>query len=262
MGAACGGCKSTASAVNSDVLLSCARLTPVEGETQLLKDYIAKVGTPSPGGQDLREDWIRCYAMAVLRVRRLMYSKGDFAGLYGSCGEPSGGSTGATALAAGTKGLSALSGAGTLGLVALPSILGPITFGIGLLALPFIAIFRHHAQAVQKEQTTLCDVTYAWNQFADAVEAALQQGKISLADARTQAGSLGSEIDSALAGISKTNPCNAGCGVRYAVKALVLYNQEVIYPSLVPGLLGGTAGKVGLGVLALGGGLLVAKAVL
>ena len=144
----------------------------------------------------------------------------------------------------------------------MPALLGPITAGIGLIALPFMYIFMHHAQAVAKEQGTICGVAVGYNDFADAVEQALAQGKIGIQDALTALTQTIAQAQSMLDPVAQTGPCNAGCGFKYALDALNLQAREKIYPALVPGsglsaLTSPTSGA-GLALLA-GGGLLAAK---
>jgi hypothetical protein len=123
--------------------------------------------------------------------------------------------------------------------------------------------FAHHAQAKANEQGTICDVSNNWAGFASAIEQALQQKQIALQDAIVKLNQFHQGFTTSLLAIAK--PINAGYGYLKALDALALFNKEVVYPSLVPGVVSSIFGpsalgsKTGVGALAIGGGVAAAK---
>lgn len=213
--------------------------------------------------------WIRPMAITFLRVNRVIYWKNTPQNLVGDCDQnsaPNGLPTGIKASQLGITGVGTVAGIATgiggagasiagIGAAAL----GAAAAGAGLVLIPIMAIFAHHAQAVQTEQQTLCQVAIQYDQFADAIEQAIASGQVPLQDALAKLNSVLSSIDSGLASIEK--PYNAPYGYRRAVKALGLFNAEVVYPSLVPGIASKALGAIESpsGVLAAGGAVLAAK---
>jgi len=201
------------SGFNSSAYLACVGVAPVYPEEQvsMFADRVGATGAP----------WIRPTAIAFLRVNRMIYWKNQPGGLYGDCGAN-------TASAPSTdQTISRISGQ------VATSDPEPISKGIITLVAQISGIFgAAHQQAVMTEQQTLCTVTIKYNQFADAMEAALRGGQIALKDASQQLESVHQSLASALSHIEK--PYDAPYGYHKALDALVLFNQEIIYPSLVP----------------------------
>lgn len=109
--------------------------------------------------------------------------------------------------------------------------------GMGLQAIPIvgqflsqiwttISPFAHHAAAVAKEQTTLCTAVPEFDANLGQIEAALKAGSISATDADAYVDQAVQNFDTEVAGITQEsgNTCNAGCVMRYEVKAV---GQEV-----------------------------------
>lgn len=112
----------------------------------------------------------------------------------------------------------------------------------------------NHAKAVQLEQSTLCGVTTAYNQYEAQIESALSSGQITVTQAASALQGVVGQLLQALSPISSTAKQNAGWGYGIALQALANYNVAVLYPSLTPstsGILGGS------GRLLLAGGALV-----
>lgn len=107
--------------------------------------------------------------------------------------------------------------------------------GPGLLSI-LAGIFSHHAQAVAKEQETLCQVSTAYNQFADQIEQMLKTGQIALQDAIVTLQKVYYQLVAQLNTIEGpgTSGCNAGCFYHSALDALLAFNKKYVYPSLVP----------------------------
>jgi hypothetical protein len=222
-------------AASSDSYLACTKFTPLEPETPQILAYVARVGTPS--------GWPTCLAISILRLHRFVYTRSKFGPtLTGDCDKSTASIGGGPALGFAIK---------TFG-----SIAAPFTFGLsGLLG--FIGgIFTAHARAVAKEQGTLCAFAGAYNQFADVIEPKIQSGEITVGQAIQALEKAQKVLFDALGPINDGS--NAGWGYSFALDALVLYNKEVIYPKLAGGMLGGNIGKA----IAIGGGYLVARAVL
>jgi hypothetical protein len=258
-------------------------LTYFENDSTLIESYVDRVGAPRAS------DWIPLAIQYVLRARRMYTAKKAYSGEFGDCGNntsiglgvaPEIGKIDSIAGAA-VAGVATVGGLATSGIGAgaafaattagaVTAAAGIITAGIGLVALPFILIFEHHAQAVAKEQHTLCDVVIAYDQFADQIEPLIQSGQITLQNAVQLLEQVQQQLQGALAGISQGSgkDCNAGCGFGYILNALVLYNIEVLYPKyaaqstallsslnsldsspqVIPGVNNSTAAK-GLGLL-------------
>jgi hypothetical protein len=188
----------------------CAIQTLRFNESQV-SNYADRVG--AQGGTN---NWVRCYVIACLVSNRIIYYKQS----PNDCGL-------ATAPPSNLNAQLAQAGARTA-LSAVPIV------GNALAALVSALPFAHHAQAVETEQTTLCNSSSSWNQFADQIEQALAGGTIGLQDATTKM----QQVVASLKGYTQkvVNGINAGYGVEKALDALALFNAEVVYPSLVPGV--------------------------
>jgi len=222
----------------SDAVIASWQAVPVFDE-QAVSVYADRVG--AQGGDC---NWVRALAIASLRVNRLMYFKRT----PGDCGTASGPS-GNLGAALAQKGLQ-------IGLNAVPVI------GEALSAIVNFLPFAHHTQAVANEQGTLCDVVMNYAGFADAIEQALQNRQLGLQDAATKVDQLEAQLQQELDTIAK--PINAGYGYKKCLSALVLFNKEAVYASLVPGAISGvikdlTGSKVGVGAVAVGAGVGLAK---
>jgi hypothetical protein len=139
-------------------------------------------------------------------------------------------------LAGGTVG-----GLGTAGVIASSTIPIPVVglFIAGGAALvgALIGIFTaHHNAAVRTERADICSVTQKYNAFAPSIEQAISTGKITLTDAISTLSQAHALMIADLAANSNSKQENAGFGVGKAIDALQLFNQEVVYPSLVPGV--------------------------
>ncbi|SRR6266478_1787247 len=238
-------------------------------DMNLLNTYAERVGGGSGAPDQVS---LKNLVLGTLATNRLTYCKQK----AGDCGTPAkinlgaGAATlkyGGTAVgaAAGLGGLGALGptfAAGAAGATAL----GAATLGIGLVALPILAILAHHAQAVAQEQSTLCAVTNSWNAFADAVETQLAQGKIGIQDAMAALPQIYQQLSDALRGITKG--FNAGAYFQRALDALQPWNKEIVFPVYVPqstSVFGATGSAVAgaasnTGLLLTGGGVVAAHA--
>jgi hypothetical protein len=222
-----------------------------------LQVYAERVGASGSG----MPASVREVVIASLATNRIIYCKSK----QGDCGSPTQADlgAGAGALKYTGAGLSTASGLGSVGALggtfaagtAASTALAGATLGIGLLAMPLLSIFAHHAQAVAAEQGTLCGVAAGWNGFAMAMEQALPAGKIGNQDADTQIGQLHDQLIGMLSGIEK--PVNAAAHYHKALDALLIFNREIVIPKLSGGLLSGLKGKLLVGGAILGGAKLV-----
>lgn len=230
---------------NSDTLLACQGLTPLYTEADVA-NYATRTGE-GPNGANA---YVYYFVVSCLRVNRQI--RPDIP--EGPCSKLTpgghnlalsiGGKVGAVSVGAGA------STAASLGLAGL-------SFGLSLVGLaigPLVSFFQGLSGAPSaRELQTDCAVANTYNGFADQIETALRQGKLSLDDAVTSLQSIHQQLDSTLASLEGYNkPDWAPYSHRKANDALFLFNQEVVYPSLAPGILSKTA-------LILGGGLVAAK---
>lgn len=223
-----------------------------EDQVAVYADRVGASGAP----------WIRPMVIVMLRVNRLIYWKQTPNGLVGDCGSlaRSGGVnvTGVVGSSAIT-GLNIASQAGAniavAGVKAIP-IIGDV---IGFATAIFGIFGAAHAQAVATEQATLCQVAIQYDNFADAIEQAIATGQMPLQDALAKLKSVTDSLANGLASIEKQY--NAPYGYHKAVNALALFNAEVVYPSLAPGVASSAvkALESPSGLLLAGGGLLGAK---
>lgn len=90
---------------------------------------------------------------------------------------------------------------------------GLIIFGVGALIGLFASIFEEHARAVAKEQQTECAAVPAFNNGAQAISAAVQNGTLSPAQGSAAIAQLLSEFLAQIAPIERNDAqnCNAGC---------------------------------------------------
>lgn len=208
------GCGCQAGTGTWDAYLSCGAVAPQPlAPDSVLQQYAAQAGARS-------SDFTLCYAVAVLKSRRLIYWKAS----PGDCGS-------AGIALSGTTQIEAAVG-GSLGSAASvdPE---PISKGIlaGLSAI-FGGFTAAHAQAVATEQSTLCKVTTSYNQIAQQLEQAVKTGALTPDQAATILAQVCAQLDPVLASIYKS--CNFSCGFRIALKALQQYNADIVFPALAP----------------------------
>lgn len=118
----------------------------------------------------------------------------------------------------------ALTGAVQTGLITA----GPATFGItvaiaGLVGL-FSTLFNHHAQAVKKEQNTLCTAVPAANNYLDIIDQAASSGQVDAQHALAALDSLSGDFHSAVSGIYKS--CNAACVMQMCLDAAIAAEKQ------------------------------------
>lgn len=193
-------------------------------------------------------DWAVCYVTAVLQVNRIIYG-GNYpistADLMGSaCDLGQGHCEG--------QGVSNTSGSLEnlglkVGLSAIPIVGGLLAGLSGMLGI------GAHAKNLATEYATLCGVAAAWNAWADSQETMIKNGKLPLQDAITQ---LQSAHDTMVGHVRNQEKATNGYkGMHYALDALLYFNKEIVYPSLIPSMLSGLTGKG----LAIAGGIGLAK---
>lgn len=152
-----------------------------------------------------------------------------------SCAAAGGGSSsGANDLKlAGSAGSLSLQAATTTGLIAA----GPATLGISIAIAGIVGLFgtilNHHAQAVQKEQSTLCSAVPAANNYLTIIDQALQSGQATPAEAIQALDSLESDFESAVSSIRKMGggSCNAACVMTLELRGVVAY-RTALYQEL------------------------------
>jgi hypothetical protein len=108
---------------------------------------------------------------------------------------------------------SSVGGASSLGFAAagtvLSTALGTATLGVGLLLGPLLALIQHHAQAVQAEDTTVCNVVNAINATIPQIDQAVATGSITAAQGVQAMQTLVTNMKTALNSI--LSGCNAAC---------------------------------------------------
>lgn len=115
-------------------------------------------------------------------------------------------------------------------------VIGQVIAGIASIVLPIIGgIFKHHEQAVAREQGTLCSLIPQVNQTLVQTDAAVAAGQISASDADAQIEAMVAGFDSGVAGITQEggNTCNAGCVMKYAVRAAADIHEQKYHNSPV-----------------------------
>lgn len=138
-------------------------------------------------------------------------------------------------LATGGAGLGASAAGSGAALGGLPSIFGAIAGPAALVAIPLIiwaSISAHHKIAVAREQATICDVSQAYDQWEQTVEAGIASGQIAVSDAKAAVPRVELSLMQALQAIYKS--CNAACYFQKGLRALDLYAVEKLYDSLSP----------------------------
>ncbi len=83
-----------------------------------------------------------------------------------------------------------------------------------------------------KELQTQCSVTYAYNGFATAQEQAIANGSLALQDALVNLNSIAQQLQASLNGVMGGHD-SAPWSLSRALQALVSFNTQIIYPSLV-----------------------------
>lgn len=212
-----------------------------------------------PGGQ-------LCMVKSNLLAGRLMYWKnapgdcplpsklslGPLANVnkaFGLAGTGLAAASGVSLAATGGAGVGASAAGSGAALGGLPSIFGAVAGPAALIAIPFViwgVISAHHKIAVAKEQATICDVSQAYNQYEDTIEAGLVSGRITVTDAKAAILTIEAQLNAALQAIVK-NGCDAACYFQKALKALNLYAVEKLYDSLGPRASAGNPANVAAG---------------
>jgi len=208
---------------------------PNDPLTDTYANLVALYHDPAKNGQ------VSMFIESCLRARRIIYWKNT----PGDCGTQTQVNIGTTNKIVGTiQSLSAKD----------PE---PISHAILSVAGFITGIFgAHHAAAVQKEQTTLCEVALYFNTYCQQV---IQQGTTGN-DAKKIFTQVRDNAKSAVAAIEK--PCNAGCFVHHTLDALTdlfikLYGVESVAAQLNPknpSAVGLKPGTLGIGEIALAGG--------
>ena len=192
--------------------------------------YPIVLGRNTPAGVK-RPDFM-AQGEAFLRARTIAYMKkhpGDCGGSFIP--------QGSNALQAVKLSQAALGGASAIGTAvgatALSAVLGPLTLGFSLGAIPFTLIEAHHAQAVQTEETTLCQLTGGFNVTAQAIEKAVRENQISERDADAYIENLSDNIVQGLEQIKKV--CNAACYYQGFIRAYQDFCINFLYPNIENG---------------------------
>jgi len=215
----------------------------IEPDNEEVRSFAARVGTPS------RPEWVLPYVIATIRAHRLFFFKKK----PGDCGSDTSISLGTGAKIARAADLGA-AGAGTaaaLGAGAAAATAAAALTGVGLIALPFAIFGAHHAKAVAQEQATACSVSVGVNQVLEAIEQALVRGEITLEEARAEAQRLEQAALEQLATIKKAGRENLAFGMEFAVRALILFESEKVFPTMVSGKLGKSGLAIAAGAAAL-----------
>jgi len=196
--------------------------------------------------------------VATLIARQLLYSTASVAWTYAPC--PGSGPVqlnltavngvkiGAAAIGTGTSAVTAISsigGSSSLGFAAagtaLSSVLGFASLGAGLVLAPLLAIVQAHAQAVQKEQSTICGVVNAFNTTVPLIDQSVGTGSITAAQGIAALQQFFSGLYGTLSSIAgagdSSNPCNAGCEFQSVLKTHLDFASQFymdLSPNAVP----------------------------
>lgn len=167
-----------------------------------------------------------------LRERIIDYKKKKF----GDCGTATPVEVGkvATALRFGSAGVGSAATISALTLktaTGLSAGLGIASAGIGLLAIPLIGIFTHHAQAVAQEQTIACQVSVGFNSAAPSIDEGVASGQLTIEQGIQAMAVLTGELKKQLASIVKS--CNLACGFTAFLDAHMDFARE-LYPKIAP----------------------------
>lgn len=165
-------------------------------------------------------DFTMCLAVAELKARRMIYWKVS----PGDCGSNNFYYTSTTSAEA--QGLKLLGSATSLDPEPISK---AILSGIDAIFGGFLAA---HAQAVQTEEQTLCKVAITFNQAITQLEKAVATGQVSAADASAFLQGQASQLDEVMATIYKV--CNAACGYRIGMRALVAFYSAYVFKALSP----------------------------
>jgi hypothetical protein len=173
--------------------------------------YAASAGAKS-------SDWTLCVVKSFLYARRLIYSKVS----PGDCG---------------TQSYGQLSSPGSFAAIGLGGAAQvdpePISKGILSGLASITGIFgAHHAQAVITEEDTICKVSSYLNSSLASLENAVKAGNVSPDSASQILSQVGGQLDPLLGQIAK--PCNAACGFRIGIRALVSFMTDIGFPLLAP----------------------------
>jgi hypothetical protein len=168
-----------------------------------------------------------CFVSACLLTGRLIYYKA----CPGDCPTQTKIDLGASAKASKVVKLGATAGS-ALGLLGISIPLGPIALAAIPVAI-WAAISAHHKIAVAREQATLCDVSQAYDQWEQTVEAGIVSGQLTASDVKNFLPQVEQQLLQACQAIVKGG-CNAACYFQKAIKALDLYAVEKLYDSLSP----------------------------
>lgn len=168
-----------------------------------------------------------------LRERIIDYKKKKF----GDCGTATPVDVGkvSTALRFGSAGVGTAASISSLSVVGasagLATGLAVASVGIGIVALPLIGIFTHHAQAVAQEQTIACQVSVAFNSTVPSIDEGVAGGQLSVEQGVQAMAVLTGELKKQLAGIVKV--CNLACGFTAFLNAHMDFVRE-LYPKIAP----------------------------
>lgn len=161
-----------------------------------------------------------CLTIAFLLTRRMIYYKAS----PGDCGSSAINLSGLGTTRGITAGLSAAGSADP------EPISKTILSGLATL---FGLFGAAHAQAVANEQTTLCQVSTSYNAIAVQLENFVASGQLDPVSAAGILSQAAAQLDGVLATVAKT-PGDAASGFRIALKALVAYNTQIVFPALSP----------------------------
>lgn len=212
-----------------DIYAACASVPfapPVVDDSTLL-NIAAGAGARS-------SDFTMCLAMAFLKTRRMIYWRVT----PGDCGTKNIDVSGLTATEANLESLGGGIGAKLLA-VPDPTM---VTKAAGAILTGLSSIFgvftQAHIQAVQTEETTLCQVSIKYNGTMQEIENAVAAGRLSPDNANAFMDELQQQLDPVLTSIAKKccgqGSCDAACGFRIALRALQTFNKKYVFPALAP----------------------------
>lgn len=178
----------------------------------VMTQYAAAAGARS-------SDWTMCVTMAFLAARRMEYWKNS----PGDCGSATRLQLSSSSQAIGIAG----KGLGAVAAVDPEPLSKGILSGVAAIFGGFTA---HHAQAVNTEQATACNVSLSFNYVVGSLEPAVASGQLTAVQASAILAQAYGQLVPQLQAISKQ--CNLACGHLIAMSALKNFFDDVVFPAL------------------------------
>lgn len=197
-----------------DAYLQCGAVTP-----QPITDDMTLLNIAASNGAS-STTWFMCYAIACMKARRMIYWRVN----PGDCNSNALGLNSSTIVESMVG-----RGLGSAATLDPEPISKGILTGVATILGGFTAV---HAQAVATEETTACAVAVGYNQAAEALEQAIEQGVMTPNQASALLQQIIVQLVAKLSPIVKTG--NFGFGMRIALYSMQQFCTDVLYNALVP----------------------------